>query len=89
MSTGARCFYQSVWRNQRTPVVVGLEIVGAHPEADGIEATGTMQLTVTRTVIRKVRHGIHLVKRNRNVVISDCHIYENRGVGIFYDRVSC
>src|SRR5690606_21631383 len=25
---------------------------------------------------------------NRNVVISDCHIYDNRGIGIYYDDVN-
>ncbi len=78
----------NVWQRQRTPMVDGLEIVGAHPQACGIEATGTMQLTVTRLVVRKALHGIHLVKRNRNVIIANCHIYENRGVGIFYDEVN-
>lgn len=76
-----------VWDRQRTPMVEGIEIVGAHAEADGIEAEGTMQLTVSRTVIRQCRHGIHLVKRNRNVLISACHIYQNRGIGVYYDHV--
>lgn len=78
---------ENVWKNQRTPMVDGIEIIGTHPEANGIEATGTMQLTVTRTVFRKLHHGIHLTKRNRNVLIADCHVYENSGVGIFYDNV--
>lgn len=77
----------NVWERQRTPMVDGLEIVGAHPEADGIEATGTMQLTITRVTVREARHGIRLSQRNRNVIISDCHIYHNSGVGIFYDHV--
>lgn len=77
-----------VWERQRTPMVEGLEIVGDHAEADGIEAEGTMQLTVSRTVIRQCRYGIHLVKRNRNVLISACHIYQNRGIGIYYDHVN-
>jgi hypothetical protein len=47
-----------------------------------------MQLTVTRTLIRKVLHAIHLVRRNRNVIVSACHLYENRGAGIFYDGVN-
>ena len=81
-------FKENVWKNQRSPMVDGLEIVGAHPDARGIEASGTMQLTVTRVVIRKSLHGIHLVTRNRNVIISNCHIYENRGAGIFYDQVN-
>jgi hypothetical protein len=78
----------SVWDRQRAPLVEGIEIVGDHPLACGIEATGTMQLIVNRVVIRKALHGIHLTNRNRNVIISLCHIYENRGVGIFYDQVN-
>lgn len=77
-----------VWERQRAPMVAGIEIVGDHPEADGIEADGTMQLTVSQVVIRKARHGIHLVNRNRNVIVSDCHIYENSGIGIYYDDVN-
>jgi hypothetical protein len=79
---------ENVWERQRTPMVDGIEIVGAHPEAVGIEATGTMQLTVTRTSVRRALHGIHLVKRNRNVIISACHIYQNRGMGIFLDQLN-
>ncbi len=78
----------NVWKNQRTPMVDGIEIIGSHLEANGIEATGTMQITITRVVLRKLHHGVHLVKRNRNVLIADCHIYENNGVGIFYDKVN-
>jgi hypothetical protein len=77
----------NVWENQRAPMVDGIEIVGAHPEADGIEATGTMKLTITRTIVREARHGIHLTVRNRNVIISDCHLYHNSGVGVLYDHV--
>ena len=47
-----------------------------------------MQLTITRVLIRKCRHGIHLTNRNRNVAIADCHIYENRGIGVFLDAVN-
>lgn len=77
-----------VWEHQRAPRVTGLEIVGSHEEAVGIEATGTMQLTVSQAVLRKLLHGIHLVNRNRNVLLSACHIYENRGVGVYYDQVN-
>ena len=77
----------NVFARQRTPLVEGIEIVGAHPEADGIEAMGTMQLTVTRVVVHEARHGIRLMVRNRNVIISDCHLYHNRGIGVFYDHV--
>ena len=65
-----------------------LTIVGAHAEAVGIEANGTMQLTVTRLVVRKALHGVHLTGRNRNFVLSDSHVYHNRGVGVFFDRVN-
>lgn len=77
-----------VLNHQLMPLVDGLEIVGAHAEADGIEATGTMQLTITRVNIRDCRHAIHLVERNRNLVVSNCHLYKNRGIGIFYDAVN-
>ena len=77
-----------VWARQRMPTIAGLEIVGAHSDADGIDATGTMQLTVRATAIRGVRHAIHLTGRNRNVLIADCHLYDNRGVGVFLDRVN-
>jgi hypothetical protein len=70
------------------PLVDGIVIAGNHPAAVGIEAVGTMQLTITRVHIRNVLHGIHLVENNRNVIISDCHVYENRGVGIYYDNVN-
>jgi hypothetical protein len=86
-SAAPESFQPNVWQNQRSPRVDGLEIVGAHPEADGIQATGTMQLTITRTIVRQARHGIHLTIRNRNVIISDCHLYHNTGIGVFYDQV--
>ncbi|MEO1999289.1 MAG: right-handed parallel beta-helix repeat-containing protein [Planctomycetaceae bacterium] len=78
----------AVWDRQRTPMVDGVEIVGRHAEADGIEARGTMQLTITRVTVRHARHGIHLVDRNRNVLISECHLYDNSGIGVFLDRLN-
>ena len=79
---------ENVWQNQRMPRVSGLEIIGAHPEADGIEASGTMQITIEGVLLRELRHGVRLVKRNRNVLISACHIYHNRGVGVYLDHVN-
>ncbi|WP_020472532.1 right-handed parallel beta-helix repeat-containing protein [Zavarzinella formosa] len=76
-----------VWDRQRAPMVEGLEIVGNHPEACGIEAEGTMQITLSRLVVRKTLNAVRLYKRNRNVIISDCHLYENRGIGVFLDDV--
>jgi hypothetical protein len=80
-------FEPEVWQRERMPLLDGLAIVGAHPEAIGIQAVGTMQLTITRVHVRQALHAIHLVENNRNVVITDCHLYENRGVGIYYDDV--
>jgi hypothetical protein len=80
-------FKKNVWERQRAPMIDGIEILGEHPEAVGVEADGTMQLTLTRMVVRNVLHGIRLTKRNRNVLIADCHVYENRGVGIYLDAV--
>ena len=56
--------------------------------ANGIAARGTMQLTINRVVVREARHAIRLHGRNRNVLISDVHLYHNRGIGIFYDTVN-
>jgi len=78
----------NVWQQQRMPTVDGIEIVGAHEQAVGIEAVGTMKLIVTRVVVREALHGIHLKTRNRNVIISNCHLYKNRGVGLFLDDVN-
>jgi hypothetical protein len=77
-----------VWDAQRAPSVTGIEIVGAHAEADGIEATGTMQLTIDRVVVRECRHAVHLTKNNRNIIINACHLYHNSGIGVFYDDVN-
>jgi hypothetical protein len=77
-----------VWERERMPTVEGLSIIGGNDEADGIEASGTMQITIHGVHIRGVRHGVHMVTRNRNVLIDGCHIYENRGIGIYYDRVN-
>ena len=76
-----------IWQRERMPMVDGLSIEGAHPEADGIEASGTIQFTVTRVHVSRARHGIRLTKSARNVVISDCHLYANSGIGVFYDDV--
>src|SRR3990167_3956201 len=47
-------YTDAVWYRQRMPSVDGIAITGKHPEANGIAAMGTMQLTVTRTHIRHV-----------------------------------
>jgi len=77
-----------VWQKERMPVVDGLEIVGAHPEADGIEVAYTMAVLLSHLLIRRCRHGIHFVKRNRNPIISSCHIYNNTGCGVYFEGVN-
>jgi hypothetical protein len=47
-----------------------------------------MQLTLTRVVVRKTKHAVHLTGRNRNVTLSECHLYENTGVGVFLDQLN-
>lgn len=79
--------HPGVWQGERFPLVDGLEIVGEHPEACGIEAIQTMQLTIVKTLIRQMHHAVRLHRRNRNVLLSHCHIYENRGAGVFLDDV--
>jgi hypothetical protein len=86
-------FKPGVWQKERAPLVRDLEIIGekiAGKEnvSDAIEANGTMQLTLRGLVIRHLRHGVHLVNRNRNVLIEGCHIYENDGIGVYYDHVN-
>ncbi len=79
---------EPVWERERMPSADGLEVVGEHAEADGFEATGTMQLTLTRLLVRRCRHAVHLTGRNRNVTLADSHLYQNRGVGVFLDNVN-
>ncbi|MFK8114919.1 MAG: right-handed parallel beta-helix repeat-containing protein [Rubripirellula sp.] len=82
-----KSFQAATW-NERMPIVTGIEILGAHPQADGIELQRTVAATVSRVSVRWCQHGIHLVERNRNVTISDCHLYENSGIGVFLDDVN-
>lgn len=82
-----KSFKPTTW-NQRMPIIRGIEILGAHAEADGIELRSTVGAIVNQFSVRWCQHGIHLVDRNRNVVISDCHLYENSGVGLFLNDVN-
>ncbi|HET7558590.1 MAG TPA: right-handed parallel beta-helix repeat-containing protein, partial [Limnochordia bacterium] len=78
---------EAVFAGEAMPRVEGLAIAGEHPEADGIRLEGTMQATLQAVAIRGCRHGIHLVKRNRNVIIDSVHVYDNSGVGVYLDHV--
>ncbi len=81
-------FAPDVWVKERMPTLQGLEIVGAHPEADGVEFIRVMQPTLIGALIREVRHAVLLRERDRNVLLDSCHIYNCRGVGVFFDRVN-
>ena len=82
-----KSFQPATW-NERMPIVSGIEILGNHEEADGIELVQTVGAIVSGVSVRWCRHGIHLVNRNRNVLVSDCHLYENSGVGVYLDDVN-
>lgn len=82
-----KSFQPATW-NERMPIVSGIEILGNHEEADGIELVQTVGAIVREVSVRWCRHGIHLVNRNRNVLVSNCHLYENSGVGLYLDDVN-
>ncbi len=83
-------FRPGVWELERMPTVTGIEIVGEHDESDGIELEGTMQATISGVLIRRCRYGVHLVKRNRNLMLANSHIYHGRGpaIGVYFDGVN-
>ncbi len=78
----------NVWTRQRLPTVQNIEIEGAHEEADGLELRGTMQSVISGVLIHGCRHGVHLHERNRNVILTGCHVYHNTGIGVFLDRLN-
>jgi len=79
-------FRPSTWADERFPTLTEFEVLGAHPEADGIELIKTMQCTISRVLVRKCRDGIRLTQRNRNFVLSDSHLYDNARYGLFFDQ---
>jgi hypothetical protein len=85
-----RDFRPGVWDRERMPTVEGLEIVGRHAQADGIELKGTMQATIRGVSIRRCRYGLHLIERNRNLLLADSHIYHGQpgGIGVYFDGVN-
>ncbi|MBX6315979.1 MAG: right-handed parallel beta-helix repeat-containing protein [Isosphaeraceae bacterium] len=83
-------FRPEVWERERMPTVADLEIVGHHDQADGIELRGTMQATIRGVLVRRCRFGLHLVGRNRNLLLADVHLYHGRpgGIGVYFDGVN-
>lgn len=43
---------------------------------------------LSRVGVRGCWHGIHLVGRNRNVILSECQIYDNDGVGVYMENLN-
>ncbi len=72
---------------ERMPIIHGLVIEGGHDQAIGILLEKTLQCIMTQLLIRECKIGIHLIKRNRNPIIDHCHIYHNKKIGIFFDKV--
>ncbi|SFI67988.1 right-handed parallel beta-helix repeat-containing protein [Planctomicrobium piriforme] len=81
-------FKPQIWQKERMPTIDGIEIEGAHPEADGIRIQGTMQSTLTRVAIRGVRTAVHVSRRARNILIDACHFFHNTGIGVHLDQVN-
>lgn len=74
------------WERERFPMIRGIEILGADAEAVGIELRRTMQAVISGVLVRNCKHGIHLVERNRNLIVSDAHLYDNAEYGLFFDE---
>jgi polygalacturonase len=81
-------FKPEVWQRQRMPTMLNLEIEGRHPRASGVLLEGTMQPTLEGVLLRTLENAIHVRGRARNVLISHCHIYNNRGIGVFFDELN-
>jgi polygalacturonase len=74
------------WDKERFPTISGIEIVGEHPNAVGIELRKTTKCVISQVLIRKCRIAVHLVERNRDFLLTDSHLYDNHEIGLFFDR---
>jgi hypothetical protein len=74
------------WDKERFPTINGIEIIGEHPDAVGIELRKTMKCVISQVLIRRCRIGVHLVERNRDFLLTDSHLYDNHEIGLFFDR---
>jgi hypothetical protein len=81
-------FKPEVWSRERMPTAMNIEIEGRVKDVDGFLLEGTMQATFEGVLLRKLRHGIHVHKRARNLLVSHCHIYDCDGVGVFLDHLN-
>jgi len=83
-----RSVQPATWDRERMPMVGGLEIVGGHEQADGIELIRTIQAIISAVLIRNCRFGLHLTERNRNFILAGSHIIDCADSGVFFDRVN-
>jgi hypothetical protein len=79
---------ERTWARELMPVIRDIEIAGVGDCGDGIVLEGTFKAVVSGVIIHGCRNGIRLVRRNRDIIISDSHLYRNRQVGVLYDHVS-
>ncbi|MEN6401918.1 MAG: right-handed parallel beta-helix repeat-containing protein [Armatimonadia bacterium] len=70
------------------PLVSDIEIVGSSAGGDGIRLEHTYMAIISRVTVRECLHGIHIPNHNRNIIIADCHVYHNYGIGVFLDDVN-
>jgi len=79
--------YQAhTWEKERFPTIQDVEVLGRHPEAVGIELRKTTKTVISRVLVRECLHGIQLVERNRDFILSDSHLLHNHAYGLFFDR---
>src|SRR5262245_50891256 len=75
-TAGPEDFQPPIWVRERMPTVLNVEIEGRHAEADGFWLEATMQSTFEGVLLRRLRHGIRVQRRARNILVSHCHIYD-------------
>jgi len=80
-------FPEDFWLKEGNLSVTGITIVGIDPASVGFQVTRTMQMTIANCSFRQLRYGVHFTERNRNVIITGCHVYNNRDAGIYFDHV--
>ena len=81
-----RSYQDHTWDKERFPTISGIEILGRHAEASGIELRKTTKTTIREVLVRRCVDGIRLVERNRDFILSDSHLLDNHRYGLFFDR---
>jgi len=79
-------YKEQTWTHERFPTISGLEILGEHPQAVGIELRKTTKCVISQVLVRRCKYGVHLVERNRDFVLADSHLYDNHEIGLYFDR---